>query len=334
MRRRNAVQHQEHVNHERWLVSYADFITLLFAFFVVMYSLSQLSDTEFNAVSDSLRVRFSNNTTIYNKLMPADLGPTAATTQLSGDEVASEADNVELTPAVIDQVPEYVTKLPKPLEHLQTTLSHDLQETIKNNQIGIFGSEQWLEIDMSAEVLFEEGRSELTPSGRLLIEYMVEQLKDIPNAIRVEGFTDDKSLPREKGQSNWALSSMRSVAVAELMQKLGVDPSRIAAVGYGQYQPITSNSSKLGQTANRRIALVVSESASPRQGRAGFKDLTEEENVTLELNSVKFRGWIDEVSEALGKVAAPEERPDPVKIEGVNIIRKEDGGLIITNENQ
>lgn len=328
---------EEHVNHERWLVSYSDFITLLFAFFVVMYSLSQLSDSEFDRVANELTQRFANTTVISNQQTPGDIGPTAVTSTLRGEDFAADEGNVELTPAELHDSPISVNGMPPTLQTLQRTLSEDLQATLQDGRVGILGNEQWLEIDMGADVLFQPGAATLKKPARELLQLMALRLRDIPNAVRVEGFTDDAGLQNSVFESSWALSAARAAAVAQVLQNYGVLPSRLAAVGFGEYQPLTSNESVLGRAVNRRVVLSVSADANPRPGRAGIMPpaaaTSGDDSASAGQN---YRSWVDEVSEALGRIRnqEPTQQTDITPPEGVDIVRTKDGGILITREEQ
>ncbi len=330
MRRRFLPVEEPHANHERWLVSYSDFVTLLFAFFVVMYSLSQMSDEDFTVVSQSLSLRFANSSHIHNELVANNLGATANQTILEGQDFAAEAGNVELTPSQIDQTPEQSSPSPEVLNNLKQNIEQVFQNTPEEGLVGIFGSEEWLEIELPSEVIFNPGSSQFSSRGKQIIQSMANQVKDIPNAIRIEGHTDNSPLNNTEFSSHWALSTARASSVAEVFQLQGINPVRIAAIGYGKYQPITSNSSQLGQMVNRRISLVISKDASPRPNRIG---ITPETDVETKAPPAVFKSWVDEVSAALGKNSNTQRADEPLKQpDGVNIIRKEDGSLLFTNE--
>ncbi|HSG61377.1 MAG TPA: flagellar motor protein MotB [Pseudomonadales bacterium] len=328
---------EEPVNHERWLVSYSDFITLLFAFFVVMYSLAQLSDSEFENVATQLSQRFANSTIISNDQTLNDIGPTAVTSTLRGDDFAAEEGNVELTPSALDQSPLSVNGMPLALQALQNELQNDLQASLQDGRVGILGNEQWLEIDMGADVLFQPNSAVLKREGRQLLQRMALRLKDMPNAVRVEGFTDDGSVTGSIFESSWALSAARAANVAQLLQMSGVQPHRLAAVGFGEFQPLTSNESVLGRAVNRRVVLSVSADNNPRPGRAGMGPiLPPSTEGSGESPGENYRTWVDEVSEALDRVRVGEAtRESPPELpEGLDVIRTKEGGILITRDEQ
>lgn len=328
---------EEPVNHERWLVSYSDFITLLFAFFVVMYSLAQLSDSEFDSVANELSQRFANSTIISNQQLANDIGPTAVTSSLRGDDFAAEEGNVELTPSELDNSPISVNGMPLALQALQSELQRDLQATLQEGRVGILGNEQWLEIDMGADVLFLPNSATLKREGRQLIELMALRLQSMPNAVRVEGFTDNSVISNSAFDSSWALSAARAASVAQALQTHGVAPHRLAAIGFGAYQPLTSNESVLGQAVNRRVVLSVSADDNPRPGRAAFTlPATSAQEPSVESPAQNYKTWVDEVSAALGRIQVREDAAESTVVipEGLDVKRTKEGGILITREEQ
>lgn len=324
---------QEPINHERWLVSYSDFITLLFAFFVVMYALTQLGDAEFDSVANQLQRQFAN-ATISNQQSPNDIGPTAVTSTLRGDDFAAEEGNVELTPSELNPSPISVNGMPLALQSLRDALQKDLQATLQEGRVGILGNEQWLEINMGADVLFTQGEAVLSKEGRSLIQLMAMRLKNMSNAIRVEGFTDNEVLPGSPFANSWALSAARAANVAQIMQAMGVEPYRLAAIGFGEYQPLTSNDSVLGKIVNRRIVIAVSADDNPRPGRAGLTTGSEKDVEGSGASpGQQYRTWIDEVSDALSRVRETDQSNEPVtKLDGLEVTPTEEGGIRITRE--
>jgi|GEM_PF-3589815 len=326
----------EHVNHERWLVSYSDFVTLLFAFFVVMYSLSQLSDGEFEDVASVLSQQFANTTVVSNKLDTNDVGPTAVVATLQGEDFVADEGNVELTPSDLKESPISVNGMPLSLQTLEKDLRDDLQASLQDGRVGILGNEQWLDIDVGTDALFAVGSAKLSSAGRLLFNLIAIRLKDMTNAVRVEGFTSDMSSTESSYDSPWALSAARAASVAQVLQENGVQPHRIAAVGYGSYQPLTSNESVLGQAVNRRVVISVSADAHPRPGRAGIAYRVIDESAQNEaVVDQPYRSWIDEVSAALGKIKSDPQQETTISMpEGVNVSTTEAGGILITRDDE
>lgn len=216
-----------HINHERWLISYADFITLLFAFFVVMYSVSQVNEEKYEALSETLQTLFSDQKDKQKSLL---------------SDVEPEKKNV----LYLD-----------PLPALEKQLSQRLSDLIDDQSIQISSNELWLQISLNNRILF--GLASVTPSeqAKQVFADVADILKSVDNPIQVEGFTDNLAINTAQFPSNWELSSARAAAIVNLLANNGIAPERLAAVGYGEFQPIADNATKEGQALNRRVVLMV-----------------------------------------------------------------------------
>lgn len=219
------------INHERWLVSYADFVTLLFAFFVVMYSVSQVSETKYRQLSDTLDAAFSSPQT---RRTPAD--PSANTPPDSAVNLA-------------------------PLDEITAALEAALAPLGVEGKIHITGNEQWVEIELSANLLFSSASAQLQAEAETVLNSVAEILAPYDNAIAIAGHTDDLPIATSEFKNNWLLSSARAVAVVNLLAYQGVKPERLSAVGYGEYQPIVANDTEDGRARNRRVVLKVARTA-------------------------------------------------------------------------
>lgn len=248
---------EEHTNRERWLVSYADFITLLFAFFVVMYSISSVNEGKYRVLSHTLEEVF----------LPAH--PNSELVSV-GDPVRGEID-----PIVSDNAPATVSASVVPPIKLNPTeggeqvsdrqrfgtLAAALQAVlipyIEKGLVEVSYNQNRLEIDMKSKLMFESGSVHISQEAFNALRNIGEILKTLPNVIHVEGHTDDVPISNLNYPSNWELSSARAASVVNLLVRTGVDPTRIAAIGYGQFQPIADNREDEGRQKNRRVTLVV-----------------------------------------------------------------------------
>lgn len=241
-------------SHERWLVSYADFITLLFAFFVVMYSISQVNQSKYRVLSNSLMETFT------------DKGARSIALIQVG-ELSRSSD-----PSVIDQPPrieapgEEGTKgqpgdgafeKTADLPQLSDMFEDEFADLIADEQIQINSNEFWLEIELKAGILFESADAEPSLVAESVFADMAVLLKDWSNPIQVEGFTDDVPINNGRYPSNWELSAARASSAVKLLVKGGVTPQRLSAVGYGEFQPVAENNTSRGRAANRRVVLMV-----------------------------------------------------------------------------
>ncbi|WP_028886483.1 flagellar motor protein MotB [Teredinibacter turnerae] len=205
------------INHERWLVSYADFVTLLFGFFVVMYSVSQVSETKYRTLSETLSGAFSG----------AEQAPPANLTR---------------------------TALVAP-DDLLTTLNAVLSQQIGAGMVTVTGNEDWVEIAVKSQLLFASGSAAPSATAQQVFSELADVLAPFENAIAVSGHTDNVPIRNQQFQNNWELSAARAVAVVNLLAYAGVAPERLAATGYGEFQPVADNNSAQGRAANRRVVL-------------------------------------------------------------------------------
>lgn len=283
MPRRDKHTSHDQENHERWLVSYADFMTLLFAFFVVMYSISSVNEGKYKVLSETLIGAFaveerkqdssselielsdhSKNSIIdFDGRVNKD-GDVKAETKGDGDNIGT------LLSALSDQV------------------ESAFGDLVKEGEITISGSETWIEISLSSGLLFNSGSANLNPRSFPVLEEISGVLSGYENPVHVEGFTDD--LPIQSGifPSNWELSAARSAAVVRLLAENGLDPYRLAAVGYGQFQPIASNDSVEGRGKNRRVALIVSRDLDVRRALTGVGEAMEASEQNEESGATPF----------------------------------------------
>ncbi|QXI30119.1 flagellar motor protein MotD [Pseudomonas vanderleydeniana] len=249
--------HEEHVNHERWLVSYADFITLLFAFFVVMYSISSINEGKYKVISQALVGVFTD---ADRSLKPIPIGDERPVTVKPADPLIKDA---EQTDAAFGQ------GAADPLKSIADDISAAFGDLISSNQMTVRGNELWVEIELNSGLLF--GSGDALPSDKAfdIIAKVAKILKPFDNPIHVEGFTDDQPIRTAQYPTNWELSSARSSSIVRMMAMEGVNPQRMASVGYGEFQPVANNATAEGRARNRRVVLVVSRNLDVRRSLTG-----------------------------------------------------------------
>lgn len=249
--------HEEHENHERWLVSYADFITLLFAFFVVMYSISSVNEGKYKILSDSLVGVFSQ---ADRSVKPIPIGEERPRTtepdisQVDDPSGESSAGNPTLDP----------------LELIAQGMREAFGDLIANEQLTVRGNELWIEIELNSSLLFPSGDALPNDQAFQLIDKVAGILAPFDNPIHVEGFTDNLPISTDKFPTNWELSAARAGSVVRMLAAQGVNPSRLAAVGYGEFQPVADNATAEGRSRNRRVILVVSRNLDVRRSVTGM----------------------------------------------------------------
>lgn len=240
-----------HENHERWLVSYADFITLLFAFFVVMFASSQTDKGKAKQVSESVRKALEHG------------GVPSAVRELWGGTVDDKGKgNAQM------QGPGGTIRVDKPPKELPTGaaellpsmqyLGNELKDDIKAGKLNMRLETRGLVISLREAAFFSSGddaiRSESLPS----IGKMAAVLRDLPNPVRLEGHTDSVPIHNSRFKSNWELSAARSIAMLEVLnKKFDIPAERFAVAGYAETIPVDSNDTEEGRAHNRRVDIVI-----------------------------------------------------------------------------
>lgn len=242
------------------MVSYADFVTLLFAFFVVMYSISSINEGKYKTVSTSLASAFLPNEHVETALVSLfEQPPTVAEPlPLESEPYAVVEQRRELSEAILKER-EKLSDASKQFESM-------LSPMIKDNLIAVKKHDFWVELQMSSELLFTSGSDQLSSRAVDVIKTIAGVVAPLPNAISVEGYTDNIPIETVIYRSNWDLSSARATSVVHEMIKAGVDPLRLSATGYGEYHPVADNSDEKGRFQNRRVTLVISSQAFSRYG--------------------------------------------------------------------
>jgi chemotaxis protein MotB len=230
-------KHPEHVNHERWLVSYADFITLLFAFFVVMFAVSQV---------DSKKVgRFTES---FSKAIGIELFPQLGRGIMAGSSEGAPTEE----PQSVKPSP-----LPEALANLKTVLTREAQEDEALRSIQVIARRSELVLRLSDNLLFQSGNDTLDAQARKVITALASELRDRPIDLRIEGHTDDRPIKTARFRSNWDLSTARATSIVAFLNSEGIAPPRLSAAGYGEFHPIASNATDEGRKQNRRVDIVV-----------------------------------------------------------------------------
>ena len=252
-------RHRAHANHERWLVSYADFVTLLFAFFVVLYSTAQVDQRKVGRLALAIQVAFQElgvfpaSTTqipldnsepmpystvqaIQNAAHSAEIGPVSPSPHRELDS-ASEAAN---------------------LSTLQTELQQALQHDIAMHTISLRRDTEGLVISLREFGFFDSGSATLKPSALPALDRIASVLAIRTCRLRIEGHTDNVPIHTVQMSSNWELSTARSTELVRLLiERYNFPPDRLSAAGYAEFHPVASNQTPRGRAQNRRIDLVI-----------------------------------------------------------------------------
>jgi chemotaxis protein MotB len=240
------------------MVSYADFVTLLFAFFVVMYSISSVNKGKYQTFSESLDQALFHNENIQKQVVPIQVGTLPTTIQPIELPNLVTAEERELSSEILQEK----RRLDEVSEKLQTAL----QPYIENKLVGIKKNDFWVELEMNSELLFASGKADLSAKAQLVLTEVADLVREVPNVINVEGYTDDVPISNGFYPSNWDLSSARATSVVKELIKNNIPAARLSAVGYGEFHPIAENQDDAGRFKNRRVVLVLMSQAFARYG--------------------------------------------------------------------
>ncbi len=235
-------KHPEHVNHERWLISYADFITLLFAFFVVMFAVSQVDSKKMG--------RFTESFTKAMGIDPIGTGKQGSLLASGDSENGGKGDP--------NEAEERIGGGPGELQSLKDALEKYSKESEALKNLQIIKRRNELVLRIPVGVVFDSGDDNVKPSALAAILAITAELRKRPVEIRVEGHSDNRPIHTDRFRSNWDLSACRAAAVVmEIAKVTGMGPERLSAAGYGEFHPIATNGTAEGRTQNRRVDLVV-----------------------------------------------------------------------------
>jgi chemotaxis protein MotB len=268
-------RHEEHANHEAWAIPYGDLLTLLLAFFVVMYAMSSVNEGKYRVLSDSLVAAFRG---APRTLEPIQVGEKS---QGSGADIHMtivqqamlEGQPREMLAPIVEspiiresygQAPDYARNADATpssdiaaLESVAQEVERAMADLIEKDLIIVRRHGLWVEVEIRTDILFPSGIATLSPSAVEILEQLAATLAPFPNPIRVEGHTDNLPINTRLFPSNWELSAARAASVVHLFMKEGLAPQRLAVIGLGEHRPVQSNATAEGRNANRRVVLVI-----------------------------------------------------------------------------
>ena len=278
---------EEPENLERWLVSYADFITLLFAFFVVMYSISQVNEGKYRILSDTLNSAFQTEARTLSPIQMGDPGMAANSPEMQ------QTDRIGRTTSAVD-ANQMASPAERSIAEMKENVNEEMEPLVDEGLLSVSEDQNFVEIEIDTSSLFDSGGAEPTEAAVPILEAIGNILKPLPFPVKVEGHTDDRPIETERYPSNWELSAARAASVVRLLASGGVEPSRLSAVGYGEQRPVADNDTAEGRRENRRVVLVL-EKRPPRQGldQASEEEAAQEgssgEQTGTEGSGVRFR---------------------------------------------
>lgn len=312
LRKRRHYVEYENVN--RWLVSYADYMTLLFALFVVLYAMAMVNEKPFETITESVGRVFQAtseqpknrghgddildvNTSKTNKRLYGNgLLEVAGPQLLEGEQSLSNISH---------------SQVGTNLTSLEDELHTALYELVESGYAQLQVDGDWLEIELNSGLLFPSGSSSTTNSATNILGVIYDVLDEVTNFVRVRGYTDNQAINTEIFSSNWELSVYRATAILQILESLGMNPARMAIEGYGQYYPSADNSTAQGRAKNRKVVVAIS--------KYGLEKSNLLNTPTISVKDV----------EAITKVVEPGEQDNEIKI-----IRLANGGIRITTRGE
>lgn len=282
-------KHEEHQNHEAWAIPYGDLVTLLLAFFVVMYAMSTVNEGKYRVLSDSINAAFRGTP---RAMEPIQIGEksvgTGADSQVTIAQhqffqtpphsltriVPLKASNPNLpggagntdhaftkTADMVAQEAEaerqVTAAMRQGLARVADKVELAMASLIDDKLIVVRRHEFWVEVEIRTDILFPSGSATLAPQAVHALEQLAQTLAPFPNPMRVEGHTDNRSISTVAFPSNWELSAGRAASVVHLFTQHGISPARLAVIGLGETRPAQSNDTLEGRNANRRVLIVV-----------------------------------------------------------------------------
>ncbi|GAB2614047.1 flagellar motor protein MotD [Novilysobacter erysipheiresistens] len=277
--------HEEHTNHEAWAIPYADLMTLLLAFFVVMYAISSLNEGKYRVLADALSSAFGGQPrairpiqlgatqlrgssfdrpslqTPDSKNGPAAASPINAPRMLQVLDIPTFGHQARATPAdstsAASDAARAQARQHEQLHSIGKRIQDALSDLVRQKLVTVRRANAFLEVEIQSDILFASGAAAPSPLAIDTVRRLAQILRDEPNAVRVEGYTDNQPIHTVRFPSNWELAAARAGNVVHELVAAGVAPDRLAVVGYGEHQPVADNATIEGRNANRRVLLVI-----------------------------------------------------------------------------
>ncbi|MGV8933124.1 MAG: flagellar motor protein MotD [Gallionellaceae bacterium] len=239
---------QNEENHDRWLISYSDFITVLFALFVVLYAISKVDEGKYKELGSSLNFAFGSIS--MSK-------PGSSNTSNPGDQNGREVLLKALVEKRDVRLAEQQRKLNEAMQAMANNMSRVLAPLLKSSLVSVTQTPRGVVVEINASALFEQGEATLQRNAAKTLIEVAKVLETSSEAVEVEGHTDDIPIFTPQYPSNWELSAARASSVVRLFIDNGVAAERLRAVGLASYHPITTNDTAEGRARNRRVTVTI-----------------------------------------------------------------------------
>jgi chemotaxis protein MotB len=275
---------EEHGNHEAWAIPYGDLMTLLLAFFVVMYAISSVNAGKYRVLSDSLFAAFRGAPRSMQPIQVgekqvgtgADLNTTIVQQAVMDGKAQSHLAPVPVAVGLAKSggagnspiagvLPPQAAAAAAALTRVADEVARAMDQLVRKDMVTVRRSDFWIEVEMRTDILFPSGSARLAGDAENIIERLGGVLAPFPNPIRVEGHTDNKPIKTAVFYSNWELSAARAGSVVRVLSTHGVAPERLAVIGYGEQRPLKANDTPDGRNANRRVVVVILSTELMRQ---------------------------------------------------------------------
>lgn len=248
MARRHRPPESAHVM--RWMVSYADFVTLLFAFFVVLYTISSVNNKKFDELSTALSGVFDRKDMSFQPIQLDAIFPIAIP-QIPHESAQDTEDSQQ----------EYLADAQQALAKFR----QQLESFVQPDEYSLMAAENWIHLEIPADLIFVPKTDVLTEKGAVYLNELAKVFGTFANAINVEAFSAPDNVQELSDENLWQLSALQAASVTYHLILEGVDPSRLAAVGYGPYHPIATAEDEEGQALNRRLAFMIDRTPQQRE---------------------------------------------------------------------
>src|SRR5580698_794393 len=254
---------EEETRHAAWAVPYGDLVTLLLAFFVVLYAVSSVNEGKYRALSKTLFTEFNGQkppgsapgsapgSIVVARAVP---GPAARTVAADSHEIF--ADTATVTRQQAEQIARSQAES-LALDKVADGISTAMSDLIKANLVIVRRNGTTVEVEIRTDILFPSGSATLSPSAVDVIHKLAQSLAALPNPVRVEGHTDSQPIETAAFPSNWELSAARAASVVHLIANSGIDPARLSVIGRSQFSPAQPNTTAAGRNANRRVLISI-----------------------------------------------------------------------------
>jgi chemotaxis protein MotB len=258
-------KHEDHLNHEAWAIPYGDLVTLLLAFFVVMYAVSSVNEGKYRVLSDSLVAAFRGTPRTLTPVQVGDKQKGAGgsdikmnvTQKMLHGQPRSMLTAIPLKKPASEPLSKQAVDAAKELRAVADQVENAMEDLVKAELVLVRRSDFWIEVEIRTDILFPSGSAQLSTSADQVIEKLAKAVAPFPNPVRVEGHTDNRPIKTVSFFSNWELSAARAASVVRMLTNNSVSPRRLAVIGYGEHRPRSTNETADGRNLNRRVVMVI-----------------------------------------------------------------------------